>query len=50
VQSAGANLPGILGALIAIPVSAILQIVVKDRWRFRSLPSAPPAGEAAPAG
>jgi predicted PurR-regulated permease PerM len=47
---AGASLLGILGALIAIPVAAIVQIVVKDWWRFRSLPAAPPAGEAAPAG
>jgi predicted PurR-regulated permease PerM len=52
---AGASLLGILGALIAIPIAAIIQIVVKDWWRFRSLPAAPPpptsqaAGEA-PAG
>ncbi|MGZ5339808.1 MAG: AI-2E family transporter [Solirubrobacterales bacterium] len=31
----GASLLGILGALVAIPVSASVQIVVRDWWRFR---------------
>jgi predicted PurR-regulated permease PerM len=40
---AGASLLGILGALIAIPIAAIAQIVVKDWWRYRSVPDPAPA-------
>jgi predicted PurR-regulated permease PerM len=40
---AGASLLGILGALISIPIAAIVQIVVKDWWRYRSLPEPAPA-------
>ncbi len=42
----GAQLLGILGALLAIPAAAALQSVVRDFWRFRreSLPDAERAG------
>ena len=44
----GASLLGVLGALLAIPVAAAAQILVKDWWRFRTAPaSAVAAGEAA---
>jgi len=44
---AGATLLGILGALIAIPTAAAIQIVLADWWsRRRATPQAPlPAGE-----
>jgi len=38
---AGASLLGILGALLAIPVAAIVQILVKDWWRLRGPRSSP---------
>jgi predicted PurR-regulated permease PerM len=47
----GASLLGILGALLAIPVAAAIQIVVKDWWHFRQHPEAaatPPLADAAP--
>ncbi|MBA2505136.1 MAG: AI-2E family transporter [Thermoleophilaceae bacterium] len=34
----GATLLGILGALVAIPVAAAVQIVVKDWWKYRPKP------------
>ncbi|MGI8462035.1 MAG: AI-2E family transporter, partial [Solirubrobacterales bacterium] len=34
----GASLLGVLGALVAIPVAASLQAVLRDVWRYRSLP------------
>ena len=37
---AGASLLGILGALLAIPVAAIVQLVIKDWWRLQR-PAAP---------
>ncbi len=37
----GASLLGVLGALIAIPVSALVQSVVRDWWRFRQEPLIP---------
>ncbi len=50
----GATLLGVLGALLAIPVAAAVQILVKDFWYFRKHPGAPrgadhtdPPGEAA---
>ena len=50
----GATLLGVLGALLAIPVAAAVQILVKDFWYFRSHPGGDqgadhtdPPGEAA---
>jgi len=34
----GASLLGVLGALLAIPIAAALQILVKDAWHFRAHP------------
>ena len=31
----GGSLLGILGALVAIPVAAAIQIVIRDYWRVR---------------
>lgn len=51
----GGSLLGILGALVAIPVAAALQIIVRDLWGSRSAyevpapPAAPPVPPAAPA-
>jgi predicted PurR-regulated permease PerM len=39
---AGASLGGILGALLSIPIAAILQILVREWWRLRT-PVAVPA-------
>ncbi len=36
----GASLLGVLGALVAIPVAAAVQIVVRDWWHYRERPSA----------
>ena len=46
---AGASLLGILGALLAIPVAAIVQLLAREWWRARTPAVAPPAtaGEAA---
>ena len=46
----GASLLGVLGALLAIPVAAALQILVKDYWHFRKSPGAvsPPHPGGAP--
>ena len=38
----GAALLGVLGALLAIPVAAAVQAVVRDYWRFRHPEQAPP--------
>jgi predicted PurR-regulated permease PerM len=56
----GATLFGIIGALVAIPVAASIQILLREYWDFRSMdvrkeepppepPPEPPAGEPAPA-
>jgi predicted PurR-regulated permease PerM len=56
----GATLLGVLGALVAIPVAASIQILIREYWDFRRMdvrkeepppepPDAPPAGEPAPA-
>jgi predicted PurR-regulated permease PerM len=56
----GATLFGVLGALVAIPVAASIQILVREYWDFRRMdvrkeepppepPPEPPAGEPAPA-
>jgi predicted PurR-regulated permease PerM len=47
----GATLFGVLGALVAIPIAASIQIVIKDWWEFRresqiAKPSEPPPGSA----
>ena len=47
----GATLLGVLGAIVAIPIAASIQIVVRDWWQYRretklSIPQPPPAPEA----
>lgn len=37
----GSSLLGILGALLAIPVAASIQILVKEYWHFRENPESP---------
>jgi len=32
---AGAALAGVIGALLAIPIAAAIQIVVRDQWEHR---------------
>ncbi len=49
----GVELAGILGALLAIPVSGVLQIVIRDQWRHRRgahpvTVAGEPVGSAAP--
>jgi predicted PurR-regulated permease PerM len=46
----GGSLLGILGALIAIPVAATIQSIVRDLWQFRSGELAAPPEAAAEAG
>ncbi|HMD56752.1 MAG TPA: AI-2E family transporter [Solirubrobacteraceae bacterium] len=46
----GASLLGILGALIAIPTAAAIQILLTDWWASRSEGSAEPASPSSPAG
>lgn len=41
----GASLLGVLGALLAIPVAASLQILVKEYWQFRVAPEEGPADQ-----
>ena len=41
----GAELLGVLGALLAIPVGGAVQIVVKDWWRYRTEQRSPLAPE-----
>ena len=38
----GGSLLGILGALVAIPIAATIQIVVRDLWVRRSVPEPAP--------
>jgi predicted PurR-regulated permease PerM len=45
----GAALLGVLGALLAIPVAAAVQAVVRDYWRFKHPEQAPPDSEEGPA-
>jgi predicted PurR-regulated permease PerM len=49
---AGASLLGVLGALLAIPTAAAIQIILRDWWANRKHPAAPitpsPAAEASP--
>jgi predicted PurR-regulated permease PerM len=40
---AGASLQGILGALLAIPVAAIVQLLIRQWWGTRSSAAAAPA-------
>ena len=40
----GGTLLGVLGALIAIPVAATVQIVVKELWAIRKTRLVPDAG------
>ena len=47
----GATLLGVLGALVAIPIAASIQIVIREWWQYRretrlSVPQPPPAPEA----
>ena len=42
----GGSLLGVLGALVAIPVAASVQAVLRDYWRFRELPLPEAASEA----
>ena len=45
----GAGLLGILGALIAIPVAATVQIIARDEWEHRrGHPGPPPPGAESP--
>jgi predicted PurR-regulated permease PerM len=41
----GGSQLGVLGALLAIPVAAALQIIVRDWWHFRRRPDSAPAPE-----
>lgn len=41
----GATLLGVLGALLAIPVAASLQILIKEYWQFRVAPEEGPADQ-----
>jgi predicted PurR-regulated permease PerM len=45
----GAALLGVLGALLAIPVAAAVQAVVRDYWRFKHPEQTPPDSEDGPA-
>lgn len=40
----GASLLGVLGALLAIPIAATVQIVVKEYWQYRHTPLLPDDG------
>jgi predicted PurR-regulated permease PerM len=40
---AGASLLGVLGALLAIPTAAAIQIVVRDWWKHRQPAQATPS-------
>jgi predicted PurR-regulated permease PerM len=44
----GAQLLGILGALIAIPVAAMIKILIQDWWAHRTPRSPRPAGDDPP--
>ncbi len=41
----GSSLLGVLGALVAIPVAAAIQIVVRDLWAHGQIRGAPPDGD-----
>jgi len=41
----GSSLLGVLGALVAIPVAAAVQIIVRDLWAQGNIPVAPPDGD-----
>jgi predicted PurR-regulated permease PerM len=56
----GGTLLGVLGAVVAIPIAASIQILLREYWDWRTLsvkepepppdpPPAPPAGDPAPA-
>jgi len=45
----GSALLGVLGALVAIPVAAAVQIIVRDLWTHGNIRGAPPDAEANPA-
>jgi predicted PurR-regulated permease PerM len=40
----GAGLLGVLGALVAIPIAAAVQIVAREEWAFRQGEGPPPPG------
>lgn len=42
----GAEMLGILGALLAVPIAVILQILLDEFWSFGDSPAAAPSGEA----
>ena len=48
----GATLLGVLGAIVAIPIAASIQIVLKEYWDYRRenelLLKPPPTGPASP--
>jgi predicted PurR-regulated permease PerM len=49
----GATLLGVLGALVAIPIAASIQILLREWWQYRretklTAPPPPPPGEAGP--
>ena len=46
---AGSALLGVVGALVAIPVAAALQIVLKDVWEHRASSLVSASGEPLPA-
>ena len=46
----GGTLLGVLGALLAIPVAAAVQIVARDLWRYRPQPTGRPPPEPLPEG
>ena len=45
---AGAALLGVLGALVAIPIAAAIQIFARDAWRLRHGPHEPPGAATPP--
>jgi predicted PurR-regulated permease PerM len=51
----GSTLLGVLGAIVAIPIAASIQILLREYWDWRTLsmreppPAPPPADEPAPA-
>jgi predicted PurR-regulated permease PerM len=45
----GSNLLGVLGALVAIPIAAAIQIAMKDIWQNRGSAIVDPSGEPIPA-
>jgi predicted PurR-regulated permease PerM len=45
----GSSLLGVLGALVAIPIAAAIQIALKDVWENRRSPVVGASGEPLPA-